>query len=398
MKTRISFVIVIFLITNQLYAQKLTAFKNAKGLFGYMDSKTKSTVIEPIYSDAHGFSYGYAAVKKSGKWFYIDKSGKSICDKKFDKAGDFNQYGNATVSFNGEWGTLKVNCELAKASGTTKKILEQSYIQEESLGWSLFENDGNAEMKEGVDWNDYANKKLAKSVDDLFENKNKTEQKLVPKKYYHPNNQPSAEGNEVNGEKEGKWIFYNEKGYLTEISHYTKGIAHGNYFFYYTNDNIVKEQGKFVNGKKEGEVVFYFPNGKKSFTEFYENGNFVSIGSIYGKSGNLISSNGNGKVQTFFPSGQLKYDCLYVDKFQDGVCTWYHDNGLVKQKIRFKYSPEKKMSMRWDIMETNTYEGKSLEKGNLKDGNGTVINYDDKNKPVSVITYIEGKAHTKEDL
>ncbi len=54
--------------------------------------------------------------------------------------------------------------------------------------------------------------------------------------------------------------------------------------------------------------------------------------------------------------------------------------------------------MRWDIMETNTYEGKSLEKGNLKDGNGTVINYDDKNKPVSVITYIEGKAHTKEDL
>lgn len=34
-----------------------------------MDSKTKAEIIKPQYNDAHGFSFGYAAVKKMENGF-----------------------------------------------------------------------------------------------------------------------------------------------------------------------------------------------------------------------------------------------------------------------------------------------------------------------------------------
>ncbi len=384
MKTRISFVIVIFLITNQLYAQKLTAFKNAKGLFGYMDSKTKSTVIEPIYSDAHGFSYGYAAVKKNGKWFYIDKSGKSICDKTFEKAGNFSDSGTATVSLNGDWGTLYSNCEMFKASGTAKTILQETYLQDEKLGWSIYENDGYAEMIEGIDWGG-----------------SKTEiPKPVYQKKYHPNGKLSSEENEINGKRDGEWKFYTDDGILFEGSTWYEGKANGLYasFYHFKNKTNLYESGTFLGGKKDGEITYYYPNNKKSFVEIWYDGKFEKMTSMFDENGKLISSNGTGKMKTYFPSGKLKYECEYIKGFRTGVGTWYYDNGLVMQKVLFKYDADKMSSLRWEIFETNTYKGKPLEKGSLKNGNGTIINYDKNDKPISVITYIEGRAHKKEDL
>ena len=93
MKKLILLSVFTLLAVSNLTAQKLTAFKSNSGLWGFMDSKTKAEIIKPQYNDAHGFSYGYAAVKKNGKWFYINKSGESICEHKFDKAGNFDLYG-----------------------------------------------------------------------------------------------------------------------------------------------------------------------------------------------------------------------------------------------------------------------------------------------------------------
>jgi TPR repeat protein len=66
------------------------------------------------------------------------------------------------------------------------------------------------------------------------------------------------------------------------------------------------------------------------------------------------------------------------------------------QKVLFKYDSNKKSSLRWEIIETNTYQGKPLDKGTLKNGNGTIINYDKNNKPTSIITYVEGRAFKEE--
>ena len=41
-------------------------------------------VISAVYEDASVFSEGFAAVKKNGKWGYIDEAGKSLTEFKYD--------------------------------------------------------------------------------------------------------------------------------------------------------------------------------------------------------------------------------------------------------------------------------------------------------------------------
>ena len=52
---------------------------------------TVETIIDPQYEDAQNFSGGYAAVKKNGKWGYIDETGKVVIDFKYDWAGLFSE-------------------------------------------------------------------------------------------------------------------------------------------------------------------------------------------------------------------------------------------------------------------------------------------------------------------
>lgn len=52
---------------------------------------TSEIAIAPQYEDAKSFSNGYAAVKKNGKWGYIDETGKVIVDFQYDWAGPFSE-------------------------------------------------------------------------------------------------------------------------------------------------------------------------------------------------------------------------------------------------------------------------------------------------------------------
>lgn len=97
------------------------------GKFGYID-KSGKTVIDPIYSGAYFFNDGLACVSispltngnlKNAKWQYIDKTGKLVITRGSDFFADFYK-GLAYVSYEGAasyidktgkvvWGHLKLN-------------------------------------------------------------------------------------------------------------------------------------------------------------------------------------------------------------------------------------------------------------------------------------------------
>ncbi len=54
-------------------------------------SVTVTTLVEPAYEDAGSFSEGLAAVKKDGKWGYIDETGEAVIDFRYDYAGRFSE-------------------------------------------------------------------------------------------------------------------------------------------------------------------------------------------------------------------------------------------------------------------------------------------------------------------
>ena len=51
------------------------------------------------------FNEGFAAVKKDGKYGYINTKGEQIVECKFDNGGDFNE-GFAVVKKDGKWGYI----------------------------------------------------------------------------------------------------------------------------------------------------------------------------------------------------------------------------------------------------------------------------------------------------
>ena len=79
---------------------------------------TYSEHIKPQYEEALLFSEGLAAVKKNGKWGYIDETGKVVIPFQYDQAYTFNE-GKAVV------GTLS----------NVEDMGESGYYDEETDEW-----------------------------------------------------------------------------------------------------------------------------------------------------------------------------------------------------------------------------------------------------------------------
>jgi hypothetical protein len=58
--------------------------------YGFWDSKGLF-VVPPVFEDARAFSDGLAAVKRDGKWGYVNKAGEIAIECKFDQVGPFRQ-------------------------------------------------------------------------------------------------------------------------------------------------------------------------------------------------------------------------------------------------------------------------------------------------------------------
>jgi hypothetical protein len=85
--------------------------KEGKGKFGYVD-KTGKTVIEAKYERAGSFSEGFAAVMIDGKTGFIDKSGKLAIKAEFEEALPFSN-SLAAVKADGKWGYVDKKGEFA---------------------------------------------------------------------------------------------------------------------------------------------------------------------------------------------------------------------------------------------------------------------------------------------
>ncbi len=72
------------------------------GKWGYID-RSGRIVINPQFEEAGDFAQGLAPVKMGGKWGYIDRSGRIVINPQFEEAGGFTE-GLARVKVGGKWG------------------------------------------------------------------------------------------------------------------------------------------------------------------------------------------------------------------------------------------------------------------------------------------------------
>ncbi len=204
-------------------------------------------------------------------------------------------------------------------------------------------------------------------------------------RYYYDNWTLKVEGGFKNQNQEGIWKLYDEEQNLKAQILYNE-----NYPDY---------------------LLEYYPSGKikgveslEKYQSFYENGNTNTIGNMVNPSKNpeeayrtgiwakyledgsintLMEYDKNvadGKQITFYPNGNKDYEVNYKVDQRDGIANWYHTNGQLQKVVEYKYSYNDAdrdfMGLRWNALAAFSKEGTPLDKGNLTNGNGVLIEYD----------------------
>jgi antitoxin component YwqK of YwqJK toxin-antitoxin module len=85
---------------------------------------------------------------------------------------------------------------------------------------------------------------------------------------YYKNGNLKAEGEILNGLREGTWISYSAEGVIMSKCDYTKGVKNGNIEVFHPNGNTLYK-GKYENNKEIGVWEFYSIDGKKQKTKDY---------------------------------------------------------------------------------------------------------------------------------
>ena len=129
-------------------------------------------------------------------------------------------------------------------------------------------------------------------------------------------------------------------------------------------------EGSLIGNKRQGKYKTYHQNGKIQCDCNFNNGKEDSIQKIYYENGNIqvISNFKNGK--------------------EDGIETYYFKNGQIWSERLYKDGKLLEVLTNYDK------DGISMEKGNLKDGNGTLLRYDE-NGNLELIEHFKKGKHVK---
>ncbi|HEX4958876.1 MAG TPA: hypothetical protein VFV46_11910 [Lacibacter sp.] len=206
---------------------------------------------------------------------------------------------------------------------------------------------------------------------------------------YFANGKLSFKGNYRNGKRDGLNSWYNETGKPKSEFNYSNGVYYGEYKTYFENGTL-KERGFYSNEKINGLVEFYHPNGKLLGRNKYNNGVFTGPDDYFDESGASILSNGTGVYYVYNEKGTITYRCNYINYCRSGKAQWYYADGKLEQEAIYKYSEAHKPDgLRWEIVSSFDKDGKERDKGNLKNGNGIWVSYDENGKATET-EYVNG--------
>jgi antitoxin component YwqK of YwqJK toxin-antitoxin module len=213
------------------------------------------------------------------------------------------------------------------------------------------------------------------------------------------------------GEQE---IFYPGGATLRKESHFNNGVQEGPYKEYYA-DGQLKIETKFSGGQMEGPYKQYYPDGKEEFEyiaekgvwngpfkKFYEDGQLqaegeMEFGQLSGpykeyypdgklhREGRYVRNQEEGLWNEYSEEGKLLSACNYIEGRRNGKSTYYHLSGKDWRQEIWVEDALMNISYVYDR------DGHTLTPGTLKDGNGSVIEYDEQDHRLREVQYSHGQ-------
>ena len=204
------------------------------------------------------------------------------------------------------------------------------------------------------------------------------------------------EGQKKNGKRNGVYVVYlvgstdHSRKYKIWEQEYKDDKLNGQWRIYTLKGTLVgfktfkedKQVGLSRNFRVDGKTVKdeseHFEDGSVLFREFYSNGKVKS--EIPDKDGKL-----SGKGKKYYENGTLQEEAEFEDGEFHGTRKYYYPNGQLWIEQVYKNGKS------WKVIANYTDKGKKRDGGTLKNGNGTIIFYNDDNTVREVITYVNGE-------
>ena len=353
-------------VTEIINTRKNPKFENNAGGYSTGEMVLSDLVFKPAKHDESSCKY------KSGYITYLNDL--------FNKNGSFKRYGiwseydSSGILKNKspyEWQTNTINgiVEFYYASGKIKS--KQTFVDSKKYGpaFDYFESNGKIKASGILVDNEYNG---------------------IWVHYYENGNKKSEITYECD-EKHGNSIFYYPNGKIKSRGLYDKDRMVENWVRYYENGNVKSEEYYNYDEALEGVVKYYYPSERILAKEEWSNGKLVKPIVRYDSLGNKILTDGNGVMMKYHDNGVLYQYTEYKNYCRDGITKFYYDNGQLEVSFLHKYDANNSpIGLRMEILSSFHKDGRAREKGTLKDGNGTWIQYNDKGEIENVKHFTNG--------
>jgi len=133
----------------------------------------------------------------------------------------------------------------------------------------------------------------------------------------YENRYKKAEGNMINGKRNGNWNFYFKNGKIKGSGNYVNGTMSGLWRLYFS-DGTLRSTGNYKNNLKDGEWHFYFNGGTKKST------------------GTFVAGVKHGSWTEYYKNGKVFYKGRYQYGRADGSWTYYFHSGKLYQSGNYK--------------------------------------------------------------
>jgi antitoxin component YwqK of YwqJK toxin-antitoxin module len=155
-------------------------------------------------------------------------------------------------------------------------------------------------------------------------------------------------------------------------------------------DGTLKYDLLYVKGKSLGKSVYYEADGKTvRQTNNYLNDS-VFIATVYfdgvtkKEERTMVNNVPSGPSKVYYPNGQIMSEATFANGQFNDTLKYYYDNGVLWTEEIFKNGLD------WTILNNFDKNGKPQPAGNLTNGNGTRILYNEQGQILDTVIYIDG--------
>lgn len=213
---------------------------------------------------------------------------------------------------------------------------------------------------------------------------------------YYDNWNQKLKSEYVHGKKHGQWKYYTESGELFKIENYNNGVrtSKGKSNNQYNNTNttaevVVEEAAEVIEEVQEVEIIEYTEDASESVEAAVDIAGDATASnytaSVKAASHNYYGDGLNGEWEFYNDNDKVIEKGNFINDKKEGKWTYYYDNGQLKKE---------EVWAEGNVVEVVSYfdaNGKPLNKGTLKNGNGTLNEYDANGKLISSLEYNYGE-------